>query len=404
MAFTAVVWSCVSRAGSPKHGRSSRRVIDLPDAVIITGFFVQLAAALSLSISIDRTEGISLIARDCVYLVFISFLTSFLSRMDTDRMFAIFARIGFAGVLVFFIASTLTLAMKGVNAISVYASGVASANPSVIQYQIFNKLLGTDDPADGTASAARHSICLYLNIVSALVLGVAAGSDRFTFSRAVAFSLPIFYSILSLSRQATVVAAAVITSFIYLMRSSVLTGLAIAGTAALVVTIPFTPVGELLAERFVSDIATNDRANMVRDVTRDVRGYELSGVGNGTQINHFHSEAYFAHNYVFHYYHQAGVAGLLLALLHVGVIGLLLLNLVFGASSTDKRVRERAVIALCLLSCPAIRYLVGVRGEMEYCSAWAAAFAFAIYRRERGRITLPRDEGTLPRPTLRPLA
>lgn len=385
----------VALALLPRVWRSVWRVTLAEDfaAVVTVGSLMLCTGAIGLSVcwSPAPVEGLLLMARDLAVAGLCGYVYTAFRDLDYREVCQVFGRaLRFAAVLLT-IAVTVTLAARGVNILDTYRRAVLTAEPNLVQYEVFHRLFGVDDEREG--AFGRHTMFLLVAIGAALtwLSTQQAARRRANALPWVQFAAMIALVVSSLSRQACLVAAITVAVAVLQTKSQavrVAIGLSVLILGTLLAT---GPARELIQAKFVDDVVDNPRVNQFHEVSAAIARYPASGRGAGVQIKGAMNARYYAHNLVLHGWHQAGLLGLIASLSAVIALTSVTAYAAWLSMVTEGFSRAASAASFVLFMVPMIRCMLGVRGSFEVSALFGLAAALLILR----GVTMQRRPGQL---------
>jgi hypothetical protein len=301
--------------------------------------------------------------------------------------------------VVLLLALAFSMAVNGVNAVQVLSKAIATANPELLQSEIFHKaLVGFGYEADQVKSNIRHEV--FGAVLLALCISITAVRLRPLRSRAqrvlytVSLVATVVMLLASLSRAVLLASLALpLFALVSALRAGGLTRnqlITIGSTVTIVGVLWITGLIGLVWARFTTDTTSySSRDQLLQGALTEIRTHWLTG---GVTVHKASS-----HNYVLDYWQTAGIFAAILALL-------VMLTVFAGWIMLIRRVGPREPWAMPLaaaIALPVVRFFTAGGGLMPpvqfVCLAMVAGLALGVLDSER-RAGLPPVPGAPPAP------
>ena len=383
-----------------------RRKIVVPSSGLMGVFIIHpiLLGVLLASVPLSEQPGTGLfiVVRMSAYYIFgvVTFL--WLSTLSRSELSNTLSKAVFFVVPWIFLVFGYYIAISGTNIIDVFLNAVRSGNPNYIQYHLFVMVLNKGS-LEGLSeeemidAAGRHGIMIFLIIIffSRILIPRQAESRFVRVSGIILCWLLVLFVVISLSRAAMLIfmCSGVLFLTSKAVKSEIKPVTLFAFSFAALPAFTYIiingggAIGYVLYEKFIVDIANNPRVFEFLQIIDKINAKAILGYGAGTELNLFGLPAKFPHNIALFWWHQAGILGLLSAMLAVLSFSYLCVRLLTLSIAEKSSVLSDIYLFSSILLVPAIvRMLVAKQGALaltEWISIALSVSVCIIYHRSR---------------------
>lgn len=381
--------------------RQVRFVPSGPGTEIFKAYFIfVMVLVLGLFWTTDLVEGFKATARSLIYCALGYGFFTWLTVLPRQQVMHTLRRSIFYVVPSFLAVFFAYSVIAGVSIPSVLLQTVKTANPYILQYQLFVVVLnGGPVPLSEAeySSATRHGIMLSL-CVPAIVHIILR--ERKAFWGSSLCYLIFVLTLLSFSRSA-LVAAILSGLMIFACRmvrwevNFVRVFFVIASGIVLIALLGFTSdasnIGAVLNEKFVSDVVDNERTHEFTQIVERINAKSLLGWGTGSNLDLFALEAQYPHNLVLYGWQQVGLMGLAASAIAYITVCWHSLRMMGGAvRATDPTIYRCYLLAAAMLGPPIIRMSFAKAGHLvvpEWTSIALSSYFWYFIRSENTAMT-----------------